>query len=64
MPKVKLVAVFDNALCMLTSELGDEKGHIIAWRYAEGMMFGSCPAQEQIFTMALSYVLEGELAVG
>ena len=44
--------------------VGDEKGQIIAWRYAEGNVFGGCPVQEHIFTMALSYLTEGELAVG
>ena len=44
--------------------VGDEKGQIIVWRYAEGNVFGGCPVQDHIFSMALSYLSEGELAVG
>ena len=43
---------------------GDEKGSIIAWRYTEENLFEACPVQDHIFSVALSYISQGEIAVG
>ncbi|XP_074619191.1 gem-associated protein 5-like isoform X2 [Acropora palmata] len=43
---------------------GDEKGQVIVWRYEKGCVYGGCPVQDHIFSMALSYLTESELAVG
>ena len=57
--------VTESLHCILIYvHVGDEKGQIIVWRYAEGNVFGGCPAQDHIFSMTLSYLSEGELAVG
>ena len=44
--------------------VGDEKGQIVVWRFAERNVFGGCPVQDHIFSIALSYLTERELAVG
>ena len=44
--------------------VGDEKGQVVVWRFAERICFGGCPVQDHIFSMALSYLTESEIAVG
>ena len=48
----------------LPIDSGDEKGQVIVWRYEKGCVYGGCPVQDHIFSMALSYLTESELAVG
>ena len=58
---IQLTPCFESFLPLLT---GDEKGSIIAWRYTEENLFEACPVQDHIFSVALSYISQGEIAVG
>ena len=44
--------------------VGDEKGQVVVWRFEERIVFGGGPVQDHIFSMALSYLTESEIAVG